>query len=469
MTRVLYVGSCFCSAKSAAAELPKFIQNAGVDIDVMVPRLSAMHDTKTPLAERLVRLTAGIDGQQHSLRLLEGKIEGNVRVFYVDAPVVNVPALSFQSDEGIRAAAAFANAVAQWLIQAPVKYDIVHVDGLETGLAVAMMRTMYANEPRVSGTKIVAFVKGIEDKGSIDMAWLDRIGLPGSAASSDGMEYYGKLSILKGIYQYADIIAFPNDCVKNHIERNRGKDIGIEGVLFSKLDRVRTIALGIDTEKNNPDTDKKIEANFSAANFDGKDKCKAAFVQKFKLRKDKPLAAFIGRFENGLDLINEILDDLMDGANLVIAGDGSDSYTSAVQSWKSEFKNAIAVIPGRPSDETKHQILSAADIVLIPAKYENVSRLHLVAMKYGAVVVARKQGCNANDLHGVRDIDKISDTDNSFTFAKYDGDEFFNAVMDALDTYATPDFKKIRNQAASVNLCLSETAKNCIDVYESVK
>ena len=437
----------------------------------MVPRLAGILDNLGPVAERLVRLQATVDNQAYSLKLLEGKTEGNVRTFFVDAPVLNIPALSLLSDDGIRATAIFAHAVAQWLIQSPAKYDIVHLDSLEAGMLAAMLRTIYRNENKLRNLKIVAFVKGIEDKGNIDMSWQSRIGFPGEVMSSASMEFYGKLSILKGIYLYADIVAFPNSCIRNKIEKNRGRDIGMEGVLFDKLDKIKTIALGIDCEKNNPETDKKIEANFSAANPAGKDACKAAFIQQYKLKKNKPVVAFIGRFnaDSGIELVNDILDDLMDRqVNLVVAGDGNDNYKKAVDSWKYEFKGSVAVIPGRPDLHTKHQILSAADILLIPAKSENISRLHLIAMKYGAVVVARKQGCIANDLHGVRDIDKIDPQDNAFTFANYDSDEFFDAVMDALDVYETPAFKNVRNQAASLNLCLSDSAKNCIDIYESI-
>ena len=472
MTRVLYVGNGFCPARCAAAELPKALHSAGVDVDIIVPRLDGILDGFPPVAERLVRLQASIDNQPCSMRLLEGKSEGNVRTFFVDAPVLNIKALSLLSDEGIRAAAAFAHAVAQWIIQSPSSYDIIHVDSLEAGMIVSMMRTIYRHEDKIRSARIVAFVKGIEDKGDIDMSWQSRIGYPDEVTSSASMEFYGKLSILKGIYLFADAIAFPSDCIRRKIEKNRGRDIGMEGVLFDKIDRIKTIALGIDADQNNPETDKKIEATFSASDFAGKDKCKAAFIQKYKLKKNKPVVAFIGRFnsESGIDLVNDILDDLMDRqVNLVVAGDGNDNYTKAVESWKNEFKGSVAVLAGRPDLATKHQILSAADIVLIPAKSENISRLHLVAMKYGAVVVARKQGCIANDLKNVRNIDKIDNADNGFSFANYDSDEFFDAVMDALDVYETPAFKNIRNQAASVNLSLSDSAKNCIDIYESVK
>ena len=472
MTRVLYVGNGFCSARCAAAELPKYLQSAGVDVDVIIPYLAGIQDGFGPLAERLVNLNVKLDNQTIQPRILEGKSEGNIRTFFVNAPALNVPALSLNSEEAIRATAIFALSVAQWLTQSPARYDIVHTDSLEAGMLTAILRTLYKHEARIQNTRIVSFVKGIEDKGNIDMRWIDRIGLPAEVASSDSMEFYSKLSILKGIYQFADIIAFPNDCIRRKIESNRGRDIGMEGVLFNKLDRIKTIPLGIDCEKNNPETDKKIEATFSASDFSGKDKCKAAFIQQYKLKKNRPVVTFIGRFngESGIDLVNDILDDLMDRQiNLVVAGDGNENYTKAVESWKNEFKGSVAVIQGRPDLATKHRILSATDILLIPAKTENISRLHLIAAKYGAVTVARKQGALANDLIGVRNIDKIETQDNSFTFANYDSDEFFDAAMDALDVYETPAFRNIRNQAAALNLCLSDSAKCCIDIYESVK
>ena len=133
-----------------------------------------------------------------------------------------------------------------------------------------------AESPRADHAKTVVTLNGTENKATVDMAWINRLGLPQNLTSSEGLEFYGKMSILKGAYLYADKLAFPNHIVKNNIEKSVGSDIGMEGVLFSRLGNLETIRLGIDTDKLNPRTDKALDANYDDDDMAGKKTCKNA-------------------------------------------------------------------------------------------------------------------------------------------------------------------------------------------------
>lgn len=470
MNRVLYVGSGFCSAKGLARELPEQLLNHQVNVDVVVPHVKGIDEGAGRLAERLIDCVCKVDGSEHHVKVLEGRSEGHVRTFYMDDCALE-NGLNLDSDEGIRACAVFAHAVCCWIANGPVRYDVIHCDGLATALIPMMMRRVYMNSENVKNAKSVSFVAGTEDKGSIDMSWLSRMGLPSDLASSEGMEFYGRLSVLKGAYLYADALAFPNDLVREGIEKNRGKDIGMEGVLFSRLDRIHTIGLGCGCKKSGPDKDTAIECTYSVADMNGKKSCKAALAQKLHIKKDRPMVAFIGRLdsESGIDLVNDILDDLMDRkVSLVIAGQGNEAYQSAIEGWKDEFKGCVAWMNEDMKCEDVRRLLSAADILLMPAKHESTCRLHQVAMKYGCVVVARAQGCAAHDIHGVRNLDKLGAEDNGFTFVHYDSDEFFEAAMDALDVYASSSWNELRDNAMKTCFCMCKTAQDCVRIYESL-
>ncbi|MBR4985041.1 MAG: glycogen/starch synthase [Proteobacteria bacterium] len=472
MLRVLYVDNGICLSGGLNWELPESLQNqAGVEVDVVVPRVSNIDEGEGRLAERLVSISARVDGVDHAVRVYEGRRDSHVRAFYMDSEILR-EGLDLKDDRGITACAVYAHAVCQWLSKSPVAYDIVQVVGLQTALVPTMMRCLYADDSRVQSARSVALVAGIEDKGTIDMSWLGRLGLPREMGTSEGMEFYGKLSILNGVYLHADVIAFPNDSVRRRIEKNRGKDIGMEGALFGRLDAVRTIRLGIAMKKTGPACDKAIAATYSAADMAGKNRCKSAFLKKYHLGKDRPLVAFVGRLdaESGIDLVNDILDDLMDRqVALVIAGAGNDAYQAAVAGWCSEFKGSVAWIDHKPSREEVCNILSAADVLLMPAKHECLCRLHLTAMQYGCVAVARNTGAVAQDIHRVRNLEKITDEDNGFTFLKYDSDEFYDAVMDALDVYASPSWNDIRAHAMASCTCICKTAEDCVNIYNSLK
>lgn len=473
MIRVLYVGSGFCSTKGLAAKLPKHLINhsAGIEVDLAVPHIQGIDEGEGRLAERLVKCDPYIDGAYHRVTVLEGRRDGHIRTLYMHADCLQ-NGISLDNEDGIKAAAVYAHAICAWLSQATRAYDVVHCDGIETAIIPTIMRKFYAHDARVAAVKALVTVKGIEDKAGIPMHWMEKIGLPSDMASSEGMEFYGKLSILKGAYLHADAIAFPNTCIKRRIEKNRGKDIGMEGVLFDKLDKLHTIGIGICAKCANPETDKAIEANYSISNMDGKAKCKNAFTLKYRLKKGQPVVAYIGNLDadSGLGLVNDILDDLMDNkVNLVIAGTGNDNQTKTVNAWKDEFKGQIAFLNEKPACETVRQILSAADMLLLPAKHENTCTLHLAAMRYGCIVIARNQGAVANDIQRVKNIDKIAENDNGFTFENFDSDEFFDAAMDALDVYESNQWNNIRENAMNKLVTLEHTANDCIAIYKSLK
>ena len=437
----------------------------------MVPHLDGIHEGCAKLAERLIRCSAQVAGKKYDVKVLEGRRENHLKVFYLDHPSLKSP-LALTSDSGITACALFAHAVCDWLKQVPVAYDIVQCDGLCTALIPALLKTLHKDDVRLASLKAVVALPGIEDKACIDMAWIRKIGLPNAVGTSEKMEFYGKLSILKGVYLYADAIVVPHAHIKENIEKNRGKDIGMEGVLFQKMNALHEVAIGSDLKKCDPNTDPVLEANYDADKINGKNKCKAALTQKLHIKKDRPLVAFIGKLnrDSGIDLVNDILDDLMDRqVSFIIAGEGSDAYQNAVDGWQDEFKGCVAWMKGKPSFDNVRKILSAADVLLIPSKSENFGRLHQIAMKYGCVVVARNQGCAAHDIQPVVDLEKINPSDNGFLFDRYDSDQFFDATMDALDVYATPAWNDIRANAMKLDASIVNTADACAKLYRELK
>jgi len=477
MMQILYVGSVFCSAESLADILPKHLLDAGVKADVVIPRIDGIDEGVSLLAERLIHGDVHFDGRRFDVRILEGRRDGHIRAFYLDHKSLK-QGLSLTHESGIRAAGIFAHAVCQLLIQSATPYDIIHCDGLETCLVPLLMRTVYASEARISRTKIVQFVKSIEDKGKIALDYIARLGLPQSLATSEGLEFYGKMSVLKGAYLFADALLFPNDIVAKHVAQ-KGKDIGMEGVLFSRANRLHVLPIGIDTKRCGPESGPL--AGFNKTNLAPKAQFKAEFVRKHKLNKEpqRPLMCFIGQLDqnSGIDLLNDILDDLMDRrVNLVVCGCGEETYTGAIEGWTQEFKSSIAFFkedlcsPRKDACKSNvREILSASDIILLPANDESLNTLHLKSMRFGCIPVTTKQGCAAG-IHGVRNLDAIDDTDNGFTFVQYNGDAFFDATMDAIDLFAKKDlWQKLVIQALDSITSLTQTAKACIDIYQSLK
>ncbi len=453
--QILYVGSDFCSTKTLTSVLPKNLLAADVNVDVIVPRYAGIDEGESPLAMRLIDANVNCDGRNEHVRVYEGRRDIRIRTFYLDSERLHVR-LNHNTDAGIIASAIFAHAVSQFVSKISTHYDAIYCDGIDTALVPVIMRTGYRTNDRVNNTKIIQFLAGIEDKASIDMRYIDRLGVSRDLASSEQMEFYGKLSLLKGAYLYADKILFPSDDVEKLVNNNRGKDIGMEGVLFSRSAKLAHITIGIDK--------KHFTTSISADNLAAKSAAKAAFVKANRLSDPKhALVAFIGRLDDnsGIDLVNDILDDLMDrNINLVIIGEGNEQYMDAVRSWTDEFNGNVAYISKRPNCADVKEVLSAADILLMPAQKESIDTLALKAQHFACIPVVRAIGVSGKAVSAVKNIKKIDASDNGLAFMKYDSDEFFDAAMDALDIYASKDaFKQLQTQAMTSVPELVETAK----------
>ena len=463
--QILYVGSDFCSIKSLASVLPKSLLDADVKVDIVVPRYAGIDEGESPLALRLIDANVNVDNRDEKIRVYEGRRDVHIRAFYLDSERLHVRP-GHTTDAEIIAAAVFAHAVGQLVSKIATRYDIVYCDGLDTALVPVIMRTGYNNVGRIAQAKIVQFLPGIADKASINMSYINRLGISHALASAEQMEFYGKLSILKGAYIYADKLIFPNDDVETLISNNRGKDIGMEGVLFAHADKLAHVQIGVPREH--------FSSSVSADNLAPKTELKIAYAKKNHLNPDarRALVAFIGRLDDhsGIDLVNDILDDLMDRKiNLVIIGEGNKQYMDAVSSWTDEFRGNVAYISKRPDCKDVNDLLSAADVLLVPSQNESIDSIAIKAQFLGCIPVARAIGVSAASINPVKNIKKIAPDNNGFTFKNYDSDEFFDAAMDALDVYAQKDdFKQLQAQAIASAPCLCHTAVQLKSIFSDL-
>lgn len=459
--QILYVGSDFCSTKTLTSVLPKHLLECGAKVDIIVPHFYGIDEGESPLALRLISASVQIDGRDEKVKVYEGRRDTHIRTFYLDSDILS-KRLCLAEDQGILACAVFAHAVCQFIEQVSTHYDVVFCDGIRTALVPVLMRTVYASSAKIASLKIAQGLSGIANKGTIDMNYIRRLHLPSELASSEQMEFYGKLSLLKGAYIFVDSLIFPNRDVEELIKNNRGKDIGMEGVLFSKAAKLHNITIGID------------KARIHAVDAADKAALKADFVKAHHLNGDakRALVSFIGMLndKSGIDLVNDILDDLMDRRiNLVICGDGNEKYMDAVESWTQEFKGSVCYISKHPKCEDIKGILEASDILLCPSAIDTIDTLALKAQNASCIPVVRIQGASKTTLRNVKDLKAISDTDNAFTFANYDSDDFFNASMDALDLYARKDvFKQLQKQAVDAVPAISDTAKQLFDILNHI-
>lgn len=173
--------------------------------------------------------------------------------------------------------------------------------------------------------------------------------------------------------------------------------MGLDGLLGARSGDLHGILNGVDYEYWNPATDALIPARYDASDVTHKRTNRTALRDALGLPSagDLPLVAMITRLagQKGIDLVLGALPGLFAGREFdcVVLGTGEPRYEQALlalaDAHPDRFRACVA------HDETlAHRLLAAADILLVPSRYEPCGLIQLYAMRYGTVPVVRATG-----------------------------------------------------------------------------
>jgi starch synthase len=241
-------------------------------------------------------------------------------------------------------------------------------------------------------------VHNLAFQGSFPARIFPELGLPASAYSIDGVEYYGSVGYLKAGLQLADRITTVSPTYAAEI-LTPDFGMGLDGLLRARASAVSGILNGIDEDVWNPLTDPHLAERFAAGGIGRRGPNKRALQQRFDLAPGAGTLLFgvISRlsWQKGLDLLLAALPRLLaENAQLVLLGSG--------EHWLEQgFRDAAAAAPGRIGvqigydEPLAHLIQGGVDALLVPSRFEPCGLTQLGALRYGAVpIVARVGGLN---------------------------------------------------------------------------
>lgn len=170
---------------------------------------------------------------------------------------------------------------------------------------------------------------------------------------------------------------------------------GLDGILRARADRLTGILNGIDVDLWNPATDPDIASRFDAHHLEARGANRSALRADAGLAEsDAPIAAVVSRLDSqkGLDVaLPAIRRWIEQGGQFVLLGTGDPALESAYAGLEVAF-------PGRASVRLRfdgpyaHRIYAGADALVIPSRYEPCGLTQMIAMRYGAIPVARRTG-----------------------------------------------------------------------------
>ncbi len=374
--------------------LPRVLGKQGVEVRTLVPGYPAMMAALTQAEP--VYAVPSLYGA--AVRVLAGKAAG-LDVFVLDAPhLFDRPGNPYVGPDGrdwpdnpqrfaalARMAADIGlGAIPGWVPQT------VHCHDWQTGLAPAYLALAGGGRPRT-----VMTIHNLAFTGQVPMALWQELGLPQEALGTDGVEFYQAIGFMKAGLYYADAISTVSPSYAAEIQ-TPAFGCGFDGLLRSRRAVLHGILNGLDETVWDPWTDNLMTARYRKGHLRGKAKCKAALQARLGLAEqaDTPLFGIVSRLtgQKGMDLVLANLPALLArDAQLAVLGTGEPAI-------EAEFRSASAANPGRVAavldyDEAlSHQLVSGANVLLVPSRFEPCGLTQMMAMRYGALPVVSRVG-----------------------------------------------------------------------------
>lgn len=364
----------------------------------------------------------------------------------------------------------FSKAILDVLPLLDFKPDIIHCNDWQTGLVSMYLKTKYKQHKYYQNIKTIFTIHNLKYQGIFSKEVLpDLIGLGWEHYKINGIEFYGCVNYMKAGLVYSDIISTVSETYAQEIKYDFFGE-KLNGIINQRQDSLYGILNGIDNEKNNPATDKRLFTNYDIDNLDGKYENKRHLQKSLGLprRKDVPLIGIVSRLvdQKGFDLISCIIEELLQlDIQFVLLGSGEKKYEDM-------FRWAVAKYPYKMSanigfnSTLAQRIYAACDMFLMPSLFEPCGLSQLYSLRHGTVPIVREIG-GLNDT--VVSYNEKTGEGNGFTFTNYNAHEMLFCIKRAIQYfYKKDDWEKIINNGMAQNFSWESSAKEYIKVYDKL-
>jgi len=322
-------------------------------------------------------------------------------------------------------------------------FDIIHCHDWQTGLVPAYQKLLYKSWPAVANAKTVMTIHNMAYQGMFWQWDMLLTGIDWQHFNWEQMEFYGQLNLLKTGIVFADAITTVSPTYAREIQQAPG-GCGLEGVLAARAATVTGIVNGIDTHDWNPATDLRIPKPYDATDFAaGKYAARVALAARLghAAPDARPLAAFVGRLveQKGVDLLLELIARLAGTGRVhfMVLGTGDAAYEEALRRAAASFPGTVDVVIGF-DEGLAHLVQAAADMLLVPSRFEPCGLTQLYAQRYGTVPVVRATGGLIDTVVDASPQAIHDGLATGFSFDACDPQAFVQAVERALAAHADP-------------------------------
>lgn len=453
-----------------AGSLPAALVRAGAEVIVMVPKYATIKDEYKAQMEHFSDFYVSLGWRNEYCGLEKLEHDGvtymfidNERYFARDYPYGFF-------DDGERFAF-FSKAITESLQHLPAGFecDILHCNDWQTALAPVFLREFYQGLPLYDRVKTVFSIHNVAFQGQFsDTVMEDILGVAHIPAAASQLRCDAcSINYMLGALRYADAITTVSPTYANEIQTPEFGE-GLDGVLRERSYALQGILNGIDVAGFDPATDKRIAANYTVEDRSGKAVCKAKLQEELGLevRDDRPLMVMVTRLtrQKGLDLVMYALDRILaGGVQVAVLGTGDRDYEDGLRYFQDKYPGTMAArIEFDPA--LSQRMYAAADMFLMPSKFEPCGLSQIIAMRYGTLPIVRETG-------GLKDTvipyNEFTGEGTGFSFSNFNGDEMADAVFRAARLFwdNRDAWNQLVTQAMSQDFSWTRSADKYLDLY----
>jgi starch synthase len=348
------------------------------------------------------------------------------------------------------------------------QWDVIHCHDWQTALIPVYLKTTFSDRPLFSKTKSTLTIHNLGYQGIFPSETFPHLGLPSRVFSIEGMEFWGKVNLLKGGIIFADQLTTVSPTYAKEIQTPEF-GYGLEGVLKDQAAKLTGILNGVDYAQWNPADDPHLPANYAPDDLKGKKVCKEKLLKRCGLSPDlmeQPLLGMISRLagQKGVDILSQVVERVMkEGAGLVILGAGEEKYESLLIQMAKKYPKQMSVTIAF-DESLAHLIEAGCDIYIMPSLYEPCGLNQMYSLKYGTLPVVRKTGGLADTVVEVN-VKKRKGT--GFLFSAYDPDALWKAIDKTLQCFADKElWRQLVHQAMAQDFSWSRSAGEYLRLYQ---
>ena len=449
--------------------LPRELKSRGHEIALAMPYYREIRENRKIRTKPLrVSLEISLGEKRLTADLLEGRTAEDLQIFFVHCDeLYDRPGVYQERGEPYADNAArfifFSKAAVELARRMTPTPEILHCHDWTAALVPVLVRDQ--GLPFAT----VLSIHHLADQGNFDSWDFALTNLPGRYFEPSGVEFFGRLNLLKGGILFADRIVVSSEPYAHQIQTPSLGE-GLDMVLREHAHRLTGILGGADYRRWNPGTDKLLPACYGPNNLDLKAASRDALLDQLQLAPAPrgPVFGMVTRLvgAKGFDILMPVLDRLLaDDVRLVILGKGDAAYETALAIAARKYADRLAY--QHDYDETlAHLIEGGSDLTLIPSRVEPGAFSAMHSLKYGVLPIARA-------TRGVEqiivDYDPSTDAGYGFLFYEYGSEPLWDAIKRAKEVFADrAEWERLMQRAIALDFSWALAAESYERLYGSL-